>query len=180
MQSVGLFEAWGLWWQGKSVQGMSLWGILPVLVIGRLGKVMAFIGSVVAVIDIVGPDNIRQWADRIRRSGDEASLNVRFSSKPEYLIRFSWVAIPISIVLAYVVLNYLPPLEDTGVEVVDFIIKIVSLVLIVGIVAPLVAWTFLGVPPARGRPARTRRRCGRRTRSPSGACRRGRAPRGAV
>src|SRR4051794_23308087 len=67
MQSVGLLEAWGLWWQGKSVQGMSLWGVMPMLVVGRLGKVMAFIGTIVAVIDIIGPARIREWAARGKR-----------------------------------------------------------------------------------------------------------------
>jgi hypothetical protein len=65
MQSVGLLEAWGLWWQGKSVQSMSLWGI-PVIVVGRVGKVMSFIGSIAAVIDLIGPERIREWGGRAR------------------------------------------------------------------------------------------------------------------
>jgi len=67
VQSVGLPEAWGLWWQGKSVQGMLLWGI-PMLIVGRAGKIISFIGAIVAVVDIVGPARIRQWASRTQRN----------------------------------------------------------------------------------------------------------------
>src|SRR6478672_11546884 len=45
---------------------MSLWGMIPLLVVGRIGKIMSFIGGVVAVVDILGPDRIRQWATRTR------------------------------------------------------------------------------------------------------------------
>jgi hypothetical protein len=48
---------------------MSISG-MPVIAIGRVGKVMAFIGGVVAVIDIIGPDNIRAWAERRRDNYD--------------------------------------------------------------------------------------------------------------
>jgi hypothetical protein len=51
VQNVGLLEAWGLWWQGKSLQGTSLSGV-PMLIVGRGGKITAFVGSIVAIIDI--------------------------------------------------------------------------------------------------------------------------------
>ena len=49
-----------------SLQGMSLWGT-PMLIVGRVGKIMAFAGSVVAVIDIIGPVRIRHWGSRGKR-----------------------------------------------------------------------------------------------------------------
>ena len=67
VQSVGWFEAWGLWWRGTSLQGMALWGF-PMLVVGRTAKVVGFSGGVVAVIDIVGPARIRTWGRRARSS----------------------------------------------------------------------------------------------------------------
>jgi hypothetical protein len=70
---VGLFEAWGLWWQGAKLDDTALWG-LPMLVVGRIGKVMAFVGSIVAVVDIIGPDNIELWAARIRKEPGRYSL----------------------------------------------------------------------------------------------------------
>jgi hypothetical protein len=82
VQSVGLFEAWSLWWQGKSVQGMSLWG-MPMLVVGRVGKIMAFAGSVVAVIDIIGPTRIREWGARTKRANPQ-KLTERIQENPHY------------------------------------------------------------------------------------------------
>jgi hypothetical protein len=83
VQNVGLWESWALWWEGASLQGMSLWGMIPLLVVGRIGKIMSFIGGVVAVVDILGPDRIRQWASRTRDGGGAIASTVL-----DALIRF--------------------------------------------------------------------------------------------
>jgi hypothetical protein len=38
------------------------------LIVGRGGKIMSFVGSIVVVIDIIGPESIREWAARTRRT----------------------------------------------------------------------------------------------------------------
>ena len=81
MQSVGFWEAVGLWWLGSKVDGMALWGVVPVLWVGRFGKVLAFGASIVAVIDIIGSDQISQWAARARRGAVvRLSVNTRLNA----------------------------------------------------------------------------------------------------
>jgi sorbitol-specific phosphotransferase system component IIC len=61
-----LLEACGLWAQGQRLDDMAIYGI-PMLAVGRLGKIVSFLASIVAVIDIIGPDQIRRWARRASR-----------------------------------------------------------------------------------------------------------------
>jgi hypothetical protein len=65
VQSVSFWQAWGLWFDGQSVSGYTLWG-LPVLWWGRLGKLGQFTGGLVAIIDIVGVARISAWGERLR------------------------------------------------------------------------------------------------------------------
>jgi hypothetical protein len=65
VQTVSFWQAWGLWFDGRSVSGFRLWG-LPVLWWGRIGKLGQFTGGLVAIIDIVGVARITAWGERLR------------------------------------------------------------------------------------------------------------------
>ncbi len=65
MQTVSFWQAWGLWFDGRSVAGFRLWG-LPVLWWGRFGKLGQFTGGLAAIIDIVGVARITGWGERLR------------------------------------------------------------------------------------------------------------------
>lgn len=65
MQQVSWWQAWELWWSGTALGGYTLWGV-PMLWWGRLGKLAQFTGGLVAIIDIVGPDRIQAWGQRLR------------------------------------------------------------------------------------------------------------------
>jgi hypothetical protein len=65
VQTVSFWQAWGLWFDGRSVSGYQLWG-LPVLWWGRIGKLGQFTGGLVAIIDVVGITRITAWGDRLR------------------------------------------------------------------------------------------------------------------
>jgi len=65
MSDISLIDAWRLWWSGASLLNFSLFGI-PVLWLGRGGKVIEFIGAATIVADIVGPEKLRAFAARLR------------------------------------------------------------------------------------------------------------------
>ncbi|MFI9812672.1 hypothetical protein [Saccharothrix variisporea] len=69
MSSVGYFEAWRLWFDGSStLRDAELWG-LPVLWWGRIGKLAAFLAGLTLIMDIVGPERLRQFSERyVRRN----------------------------------------------------------------------------------------------------------------
>ncbi|MFG1638906.1 hypothetical protein ACGFMK_01330 [Amycolatopsis sp. NPDC049252] len=72
MQTVSFWQAWGLWFDGRSVAGYQMWG-LPVLWWGRIGKLGQFTGGLVAIIDIVGVARITAWGERLRARPIEGS-----------------------------------------------------------------------------------------------------------
>jgi hypothetical protein len=65
VQQVSWWQAWELWWSGKALSGYALWG-MPMLWWGRIGKLAQFTGGLVAIIDIIGPDRIQAWGQRLR------------------------------------------------------------------------------------------------------------------
>jgi hypothetical protein len=73
MENLGLLEAWALWGQGKALNGMSLWGI-PMIWWGRAGKIAAFLGGLTVVLDVIGPDRIREFGVRVKVARPERHL----------------------------------------------------------------------------------------------------------
>lgn len=60
-----LLDLWRLWWQGISVQSYELWG-LSVLVWGRIGKLIAFIGSALVIVELIGTERLRAYGRSLR------------------------------------------------------------------------------------------------------------------
>lgn len=80
MHSVGLIEAWQLWFSGKLPDDSLLWGH-TILFWGRLGKGIEFVAALTIVFEIIG-------SERLRRFGD--SLHEGFSlQKAQNLIRYA-------------------------------------------------------------------------------------------
>jgi hypothetical protein len=64
MSSVGYLDAWVRWAAGDSrLRDAELWG-LPVLWWGRIGKVAAFLAGMTLIMDIIGPERLRQFSER--------------------------------------------------------------------------------------------------------------------
>jgi hypothetical protein len=78
VQSVNLWEAFCLWWDGKSLSGLSLWGV-PFLILGRIGKVMQYTGGLVAVLDLIGENRLREGAKKV------ANFSSRFARIWKYI-----------------------------------------------------------------------------------------------
>jgi hypothetical protein len=64
--SVGYLEAWGLWWQGIDLKPMQLYGF-PMIWVGRIAKIATFIAGLTILLDIVGPDRIFEYSNRVLR-----------------------------------------------------------------------------------------------------------------
>ncbi|ETK31651.1 hypothetical protein [Microbispora sp. ATCC PTA-5024] len=60
MTNLGLLDAWSLWLDGQSTIGHTLYGI-PMIWVGRAGKILAFISAFAVLVDIVGPDRISRY-----------------------------------------------------------------------------------------------------------------------
>lgn len=64
MSSVGYLEAWARWFDGDAtLRDAELWG-LPMLWWGRIGKFAAFLAGMTLIMDIVGPERLRQFSGR--------------------------------------------------------------------------------------------------------------------
>ena len=145
VQSVGLFEAWGLWWQGQKLDGMALYGV-PILIIGRIGKVMAFVGSVVTVIDIIGPARIREWGGRAKNF-DEARFGDRWRRRPALIAVTYLLMIPVGLGINWFALNSLIEFR-AGSASLGEVIANVALVFIPGM---LISFIFESATRAIGR-----------------------------
>jgi hypothetical protein len=64
MSRVDYADAWARWFDGDpSLRDASLWG-LRVLWWGRIGKLAAFLAGLTLVLDIIGPERLRQFSER--------------------------------------------------------------------------------------------------------------------
>jgi hypothetical protein len=64
VSSVGYLEAWARWFDGDAtLRDAELWG-LPMLWWGRIGKFAAFLAGMTLIMDIVGPERLRQFSGR--------------------------------------------------------------------------------------------------------------------
>lgn len=65
VQSLSYWEAWGRWWAGESLAGTVMWG-QQMLFWGRMGKLVQFVGGLVAVLDIVGAERVEAWGRQLK------------------------------------------------------------------------------------------------------------------
>jgi hypothetical protein len=65
MRDVTYWQAWSLWLDGKPTTDLRMWGE-PMLVWGRVGKVLQFLGALTVIVDIIGPDRLRRFGQDLR------------------------------------------------------------------------------------------------------------------
>ena len=58
MADISYFEAWQMWMNGRSTLGNDLFGV-PMIWLGRSGKIAAFVGGLAVVLDLVGTERLR-------------------------------------------------------------------------------------------------------------------------
>lgn len=64
VSNVGYLDAWARWFDGDvTLRDAELWG-LAVLWWGRIGKFAAFLAGMILIMDIVGPERLRQFSER--------------------------------------------------------------------------------------------------------------------
>jgi hypothetical protein len=64
MNRVSLWQAWALWLSGDSPHEMYLWG-MKILWWGRIGKFVAFAASLTIIADIIGPERLRIFGNKL-------------------------------------------------------------------------------------------------------------------
>ncbi|WP_327582459.1 hypothetical protein OHA25_41940 [Nonomuraea sp. NBC_00507] len=73
MADISYFEAWGQWLQGRSTLGYDMLG-MPVIWWGRFGKILSFLAGAAVLIDLVGPEKLFRYGDRLVRSMAQGPL----------------------------------------------------------------------------------------------------------
>jgi hypothetical protein len=58
-------DAWALWWPGRQLTDHILYGV-PVLWLGRLGKLLAFLAGTTNLLDVIGPARLMTWGRALR------------------------------------------------------------------------------------------------------------------
>ncbi|MEV0194871.1 hypothetical protein [Nonomuraea sp. NPDC050691] len=66
MRDVSLLDAWQLWLSGKSTLGTTLCDI-PMIWWGRAGKLLSFFAAATVLLDVLGPERLKQYAERSER-----------------------------------------------------------------------------------------------------------------
>lgn len=69
MEPIGYLEAWLKWSSGEKLESYVLWGI-SILWWARFGKIIQFLGGFVVVLDLIGPQRLRDMATLTRRTGN--------------------------------------------------------------------------------------------------------------
>lgn len=59
MHDIELWEAVGRWFSGEKLEGFAMYG-LPLLWWTRIGKLLQFIGGLIIVVELVGPDKFKR------------------------------------------------------------------------------------------------------------------------
>ncbi|GHF17890.1 hypothetical protein GCM10017786_59490 [Amycolatopsis deserti] len=88
MQTIGYWDAWTVWWHGRSVASFELWS-WPILAWGRLGKGLQFAGGLIVVLDLIGAERLRKAVISIRRARRETLRSFR---RHPVLIVLLWLA----------------------------------------------------------------------------------------
>lgn len=84
MEPVGFWEAWSLWLQAQPLTDKALWGVLPVVWLGRAAKVLQFLTGLSLIIQVIGLERVTKWVlenfwehhDRLRRLHRSLWLNL--------------------------------------------------------------------------------------------------------
>lgn len=63
--TIGYFHAWYLWWHGCKLDNYAMWGI-SFVGWSRLGKLLEFFGGFTVVLDLVGPNRLRELGHRFQ------------------------------------------------------------------------------------------------------------------
>ncbi|GAA3196017.1 hypothetical protein GCM10010486_76960 [Nonomuraea roseoviolacea subsp. carminata] len=63
---ISYLDAWGMWLDGRSTLGHDLLG-LPLLWWGRFGKILSFVSGATVVVDLVGPEKLSRYGERLAR-----------------------------------------------------------------------------------------------------------------
>ncbi|MGP4099051.1 hypothetical protein [Nonomuraea sp. KM90] len=64
MANVSYFEAWGMWFDGRSTLGNDLLG-LSMIWWGRFGKILSFVAGAAVIVDLLGPSRLSRYSDRL-------------------------------------------------------------------------------------------------------------------
>ena len=67
-----IVEAWNLWWSGNQLTDHTLYGV-SILWLSRAGKLLTFLAGVTIVLDAIGPERLRAYADRVKHTGRHRS-----------------------------------------------------------------------------------------------------------
>ncbi|WP_431921248.1 hypothetical protein [Nonomuraea jabiensis] len=74
-------QLWGLWLAGKPVESLPLFWDMPVLIWGRIGKVLQFAAGLAVIIDLLDPDKLRvtgrQAGQRLQERRTRRQLKLR-------------------------------------------------------------------------------------------------------
>jgi hypothetical protein len=60
--TIGYLEAWRVWFGGQEVNPHARLWFMSVLWSGRAGKIASFIGGATVILDLIGPERLRQFA----------------------------------------------------------------------------------------------------------------------
>ncbi|SES69203.1 hypothetical protein [Nonomuraea wenchangensis] len=63
MTDISYLEAWDMWFHNVQVNQHTLYG-WSILALGRAGKVIAFLSGMTIIMDIIGPERIREFGSR--------------------------------------------------------------------------------------------------------------------
>ncbi|WP_093274283.1 hypothetical protein [Saccharopolyspora shandongensis] len=69
VQDLGFWEAVGQWWSGKKLEDFTMYG-WRMLYWARFGKYLQFVGGLVVVLDLIGPERMRRISTRIKIGPD--------------------------------------------------------------------------------------------------------------
>lgn len=76
MQDLGIWQAIGMWRSGQKLEEFTMYG-LPILWWARTGKYLQFIGGLVAVLDLIGPNKMANAASNLGITRRTASVEAK-------------------------------------------------------------------------------------------------------
>jgi hypothetical protein len=87
--NISILAAWALWSEGHLPEHVLLWG-QPIYFWERVGKILEFIGALVVIIDLLGPERIRRLGEKLKIYSDNPVVAIQASWR--YLFR--WLSVP--------------------------------------------------------------------------------------
>jgi hypothetical protein len=71
----GLWQAWMEWWTGRPQSQRQLWG-WQIAYWGRVGLCLQFIAGLTVLLDLIGPERLRQWGESASSKREAAARQV--------------------------------------------------------------------------------------------------------